>query len=172
MAANSRHELKGTSMRKTILLIAVLLVGSVLAGPAAAHPPGHAHGKHDSSLGAQLAEVRAATARYHDVDVADSDGYVEMTDCVEHPVLGAMGYHYVNVDLMGQLDPTKPQALLYVPWRNGELRLAGVEYLGQEGQRVLGQPLVPGPGGHALHVWVWQNNPAGMFADFNPRLSC
>jgi hypothetical protein len=24
----------------------------------------------------------------------------------------------------------------------------------------------------ALHVWVWRNNPSGLFADWNPRVSC
>jgi hypothetical protein len=162
-------------MRKTILLLVVLLLGGLLAGPAAADPPGrgHAHGTHDTSLGAQLAQVRAATARYHDVDAAEADGYVEMTPCVESPA-GAMGYHYVNMGLLEQpLDPTKPEALLYVPGPNGTLRLVGVEYLSpDEGETLFGQTLEPGPGGFALHVWVWQNNPAGMFADFNPRLSC
>ncbi|MCA1639594.1 MAG: hypothetical protein LC768_14895 [Acidobacteria bacterium] len=23
-----------------------------------------------------------------------------------------------------------------------------------------------------LHVWAWRNNPNGMFAQFNPKLSC
>lgn len=167
-------------MRKTILFIVALLLGGLLAGPAAADPPGHghAHGKHDPSLGAQLAEVRAATAHYHDVTVAMEDGYVE-TPCVEHPELGAMGHHYANFDLIehvmetGELDVTAPPILLYVPDANGELRLAGVEYISGDAGSVLGQDLKPGgPFPFALHVWVWQDNPAGMFADFNPRLSC
>jgi hypothetical protein len=24
----------------------------------------------------------------------------------------------------------------------------------------------------ALHVWVWKHNPSGMFADWNPQVSC
>ena len=27
----------------------------------------------------------------------------------------------------------------------------------------------PGPAFYLTHAWVWANNPAGMFADFNPR---
>ena len=168
-------------MRRTILLLVVLLLGGLLAGPAAADPPGrgHAHGTHDASLGAQLAEVRAATARYHDVTVAMDDGYAS-TPCVEHPELGAMGHHYVHGDLLdhiaetGELDATTPPILLYVPGPSGQLRLAGVEYVSfEEEATLLGQDLMPGgPFPLALHVWVWQNNPAGMFADFNPRLSC
>jgi hypothetical protein len=63
--------------------------------------------------------------------------------------------------------------LLYVPSPSGGLRLAGVEYVGPVGTTVLGQELEPGgPMGPALHVWVWRVNPDGMFADFNPKLSC
>ena len=25
---------------------------------------------------------------------------------------------------------------------------------------------------YALHVWVWENNPSGLYADWNPRVSC
>jgi hypothetical protein len=27
-------------------------------------------------------------------------------------------------------------------------------------------------GNYALHVWVWRHNPHGMYADFNPNVSC
>ncbi len=28
------------------------------------------------------------------------------------------------------------------------------------------------PWHYDLHVWLWENNPSGMFADFNPNVSC
>ena len=28
------------------------------------------------------------------------------------------------------------------------------------------------PGVYELHAWLWQHNPAGMFEDFNPRVTC
>ena len=28
------------------------------------------------------------------------------------------------------------------------------------------------PAFYALHVWAWRNNPNGMFADWNPKVSC
>jgi hypothetical protein len=39
---------------------------------------------------------------------------------------------------------------------------------------LLGRELhqLDGPGVWGLHVWIWHHNPAGMFADFNPRVSC
>ena len=30
----------------------------------------------------------------------------------------------------------------------------------------------PGPAFYLTHAWVWANNPAGMFADWNPKVSC
>ncbi|MDH5615647.1 MAG: hypothetical protein OEY62_03810, partial [Acidimicrobiia bacterium] len=56
-----------------------------------------------------LAQVRRATARYHDLDVAIADGYQLgyrngiITGCIEHPTAGAMGYHYFNWDLIEDL---------------------------------------------------------------------
>ena len=35
--------------------------------------------------------------------------------------------------------------------------------------------LVPPPAGPAfylMHAWVWKDNPAGMFADWNPDVTC
>ena len=178
--------------RITALLTAALLAVGLIAAPAAAHDGDHeetgqrgqALGRIAPGIGAELAAARAATARYHDVEVAMEDGYVNTMRCVASPA-GAMGIHFVNFDLVGgTLDPTQPQALLYLPGPNGQLRLVGVEYIDFSGQGALfGQGFtdaVPNPDPEidgvipnaALHVWLWQANPAGMFAAFNPNLSC
>ena len=41
-----------------------------------------------------------------------------------------MGIHYVNGALVGdgEVDATKPEALIYEPWKGG-LRLVGVEFI-------------------------------------------
>lgn len=140
--------------------------------------------------GRALAEIRRATAQYHRVERALADGYgvgdFAISPCVEVPALGGMGHHYVNLDLRdedgGQLDPATPEVLLYEPTKNGRLRLIGVEYVvpfddvSRDGPapELLGQTFHPseGAGGWALHVWTWKHNPAGMFADFNPNVSC
>ena len=57
--------------------------------------------------------------------------------CVSGSDHGAMGIHYVNGSLFngetllsdGQLDATKPQALIYEPQSNGELKLVAVEFI-------------------------------------------
>ena len=136
----------------------------------------------DGSTAAQLARVRAATARFHRAEVAEAAGYVE-TPCVAHHELGGMGHHFVKGSLIGppeNLDITQPQALLYEPQKNGRLRLVGVEYITAPDQNDIDPPMLFGEHFHwneglkfwALHVWVWRNNPSGIFFDWNPNVSC
>jgi hypothetical protein len=135
-----------------------------------------------------LAAVRAATARYHQIDKAEAAGWtlVEGLDhCFTHPEAGGMGYHHINVDLLdATLDPERPEALVYVPQPSGKPRLGAVEWIvpadawEAEGHdappSVLGRPLHlnEGLGVWVLHAWVFEHNPAGMFSDWNPRVVC
>lgn len=155
---------------------------SLLAGGLASAAPG---GVTDPATLAGLADVRQATARYHDVNLAVADGYVPLSPCVAEPGLGTMGIHFANLALA--FDPTvsatSPEILLYVPSADG-FRLVGVEYfvldVGQPAPEVLGRPMNgpmvhPGeaiPSHYDLHAWTWQGNPAGVFAEFAPNLSC
>lgn len=141
---------------------------------------------------ADLARLRRATARYHDVDVAIADGYLAPPPeaCVASPA-GGMGYHFVNpgnIDLT--IDPDRPEVLLYEPMANGKLRLVGAEFLvhgdawdavNAEAPSFAGYAFDPpadrsavAPPGpfYTLHVWIWRENPSGMVAPFNPRVSC
>ncbi|MFN7918040.1 MAG: hypothetical protein U0Q55_22015 [Vicinamibacterales bacterium] len=133
-----------------------------------------------------------ATARYHDVDKAIADGYAapNAAECVEVPGVGAMGIHSVNLSLaMDQaVDPTKPELLLYAPKNGGGFKLVGIEwFLPVDGPNtatprpaLFGQgfdgPMAghePGqPWHYDLHVWAWEPNPNGTFAQFNPNVSC
>jgi hypothetical protein len=164
----------------TALLLSATLAAPASAHGGAAHEPsqrGQALGRLAPGIGAELAQVRAATARYHDVEAALADGFAPPPDghCVDGPD-GAMGYHYVHMGRVGQLDPTLPQVLLYAPRPDGGLRLVGVEYLSPTGGELFGQPFrdfsPPFGDDTALHVWLWQANPAGMFASFNPNVRC
>jgi hypothetical protein len=140
----------------------------------------------------ELQAAKAASGRYHSVEQALKDGYSGVGEpCVASPA-GAMGIHYVNGPLMGDdaIDPLRPEILLYIPGEDGKLKLIGVEYfkvdadqdLGTADDRpsVFGQPFdgpMPGhnptmPIHYDLHVWFWEDNPSGMFAPFNPTLSC
>ena len=135
-----------------------------------------------------LAAARAATAAYHNEAAGVAAGWEADPYCIYHGFLGGMGIHYINGAYMGPpeaLDVTKPQALLYEPQKNGRKRLVGVEYIvpggivGPEGPApmLFGQhfhfnPNVGDDGIWALHVWLWRNNPAGMFADWNTNVTC
>jgi hypothetical protein len=139
-----------------------------------------------------LAALRRATARYHRAEAALADGYLAPPpgECVQAPP-GGMGYHYVNpanIDLA--IEAARPEALLYEPTSDGKLRLVGAEFLvhGDAWDAVHADPpsfagvefdppmdrsatAPPGPF-YTLHVWIWKDNPSGMFAPFNPRVSC
>ena len=152
-----------------------------------------AHEEHQS----ELAEVRSVTARFHDLDTALEAGYELgwvngsgtriITGCVAHPTAGAMGYHYFNEQLMDDLavDLLQPEVLVYAPGPDGQLRLVAVEWVARgpnsnppgvsEPPSLLGMPmhiLVPQVGFYIMHAWVWEPNPAGMFADWNPSVTC
>jgi hypothetical protein len=143
--------------------------------------------------GANLVEtVRQATAGFKSTSAATAAGYGLFHGCVSGPQEGAMGVHYVKGSLVGDgaVDATQPEALLYEVV-GGELRLTGVEYvviaadwdaahpdgappmLGGQMFNYVGAPnRYRLPAFYELHVWAWKQNPAGTFADFNPRVSC
>jgi hypothetical protein len=138
-----------------------------------------------------IATLRAATAKYHRVEVAESDGYELGSACVTSSGLGGMGYHYVRYSLMDlDIDPQNPEVLLYEPQKNGTLRLVAAEFVVPaepwheihndpptfEGQVfddhrdfTKGGPPFPH---YQLHVWIWKNNPKGIFIAYNPDVNC
>ena len=140
----------------------------------------------DAQCREDLADVRAATAKYHDVNEALADGFVPVSPCVQIPNVGAMGIHYINfsrVDLNVKI--SEPELLLYLPDGTGELQLVAVEYfvpfVGTNPAPTLFGRTFAGPmPGHApgepfhydLHVWIWRHNPSGMFTQFNSKLRC
>jgi hypothetical protein len=186
--------------------LAVLLVAGVALIPSIAaaeeEAAAHDHAAHAAGLQDELAQVRAATARFHRVEEAIEAGYELgwvngsgvriITGCVAHPTAGAMGYHYINEELMDDLtaDPLEPEALVYAPAPDGGLKLVAVEWIvrgpqsnppgvpaGVPAPRVLGMDMhilvpPPGPAFYLMHAWIWMNNPAGMFADWNPEVTC
>jgi len=99
-----------------------------------------------------------------------------------------MGIHFLNVNLMGKVDPFQPQVLVYQPV-GGKLHLVAAEYFvplspdvkqrpqlfGRpfDGPMVGHHPLMPHEFKHYdLHVWLWKKNPAGLFAPTNPDFKC
>jgi len=88
--------------------------------------------------------------------------------------------HYINLDMVGHsiIDELQPNILMYETQKNGKVRLVGVEW----GVPLQGDtpPEIRGLRFHknvndnlwVLHIWVPEHNPSGMFADWNPNVSC
>jgi hypothetical protein len=138
-------------------------------------------------------KVRAATARYQNVNSAVADGFVQGTPCVSGPDMGAMGIHYVRPDRIanGVLNAAEPEALIYEPQSGGALRLVGVEFIVIASTWTslhpnAGPPALDGdllnfidapnryglPAFYEMHVWAWEANPNGSFADWNSHVTC
>jgi hypothetical protein len=150
-----------------------------------------AHGPPRAASGTLIDKVRKATERYKDIRVAIGEGWVQGSPCVSGPNEGAMGVHYVQPARIGDgvLDADAPEALIYEPMPGGRVRLVGVEFIeiaevwamtnssppALEGHllQLNGAPNRYGlPAFYELHVWAWQQNPNGTFADWNALVTC
>ena len=173
-----------------------------------------AHGTGEPTLD----EVRKATERFQDVNVALAEGYIrdpgnicDTADMMGRPAsLGAMGIHFFRPDLLGitappnpRVDGTgthtdfrKPAILIYEPQADGSMKLVAVENLvfqkswhaagnakppsfhGVEYDNMRDDPATKIDEAHMFephydrHVWLYRPNPAGVFAQFNPTVSC
>ena len=135
--------------------------------------------------------VRQSTVRFLSISNAINAGYGRLLGCTSGPDQGSMGVHYANPTLVGDgvLDARYPEVLMYEPLADGHKRLLGVEFV------VIAEtwdnshsapPVLRGqlfhyeaspnryglPPFYALHVWAWKPNPKGMFADWNPDVTC
>ena len=122
-------------------------------------------------------KVRRATGRFRDINVAIAEQWVPATPCVSGPNYGAMGVHFVLPARVGDgvLDANEPEALIYEPMSNGAMRLVGVEFIAVEGHltHFVEEPNRYGlPAFYEIHVWAWEHNPNGNFADWNTLVSC
>lgn len=137
-----------------------------------------------AGVDADTARVRTATAAFRQLDSAVAVGYApSVARCIGHPQHGVMGFHHTNRALMDdRVEVERPEILLYSREEGGEYRLNGVEYIvpytarSREATppRVMGQALKRSDELQLwyLHVWVWRENPAGLFADWNPTVRC
>lgn len=127
-------------------------------------------------------EVHSVAARFHSTVQAEQAGYAVDPFCVEAPVLGGMGHHWLNQSLVDPVfDPLNPEVALYAPDKHGNMKLVAVEYIvintGQPAPTFDGQPFdvggAPLPVAHwTLHAWIGKPNPSGFFAPFNPNVDC
>ena len=153
----------------------------------AAPASGHAHGKVELTpqMLRQVAALQVLFAKYRDQQLALENGYKFVGPCVSDPELGGMGDHYSRNadDDFGRGDGThaleRPQYLVYAPQKDGSRRLAALDYTvpyekwqGDKAPEFFGIPFTrnDGFGVWMFHIWVFQHNPAGIFANFNPRV--
>ena len=170
-----------------------------------------------------LAEVRAVTEKYQDVNVALAEGYIrdpsdmcETADMMGRPASqGAMGVHYFRPDMLGIMAPPDPAPpnprvngngthtdfrapaiLIYEPQADGSMQLVAVENLvfqaswaaaghsspptfhGVPYDNMQDDPATAPDEAHNFephfdrHVWIYRENPAGVFYPLNPAVSC
>lgn len=177
------------------------LAVQILLALAAAAPqaPVYAHGDApaaDFNLHQLLADARKASAPFTDLQAALAAGYAKFPDqhgdCVAQPGQGGMGIHYLNATLLNdaELDPLRPEFLVYRQTATGQHELVALEYvvfaplwdaLHPQPPVLFGHPLhlvrTPNRYGtpmpfYELHVWLWEHNPNGLFNDWNPKVSC
>jgi hypothetical protein len=165
-----------------------------------------------------LDEVRQATERFRDVNVALAEGYIrDPFDLCDTAAMmgrpaseGAMGIHYFRPDLLGITAPPSPRVtgvgihtdfrnpsiLIYEPQADGSLELVAVENLvfaaawraaghtepptfyGVPYDSMADDPATAVDEAHMFdphfdrHVWIYRANPNGVFAPFNPAVTC
>jgi hypothetical protein len=102
-----------------------------------------------------------------------------------------MGFHYINAGLLdSDVDVAHPEALVYAPDKHGKRKLVALEYVvfqgdwiakhGDKMPELFGEMFMATgfpnrydiPAFFSLHVWLYQSNPSGLFAPFNPAVSC
>ena len=169
------------------------LVAAALALTVTGAAAGVAYASNDHG---DLARLKQATAKYHNLTTAISAGYGKFVDingiaCIDMPGMGAMGVHYVNGGLVGdgEINALTPEAVIYEPGEHGSLHLAAVEYVvlkaawdakhsspptlfGQQFNFTAAGNRYGLPDFYSLHVWVWKHNPAGTFNMWNPNVHC
>jgi hypothetical protein len=204
----TRHQFLTSSLLALASAGILAAAGTAVAGAPPAPGPGEP----------TLAEVRQATERFRDVNVALAEGYIrdpfDLCDTAEmmgRPAsVGAMGIHYFRPDLLGITTPPSPRVngvgthtdfrmpsiLIYEPQADGLLALVAVENLvftaawraaghtepptfhGVPYDSMVDDPSTALDEAHMFephfdrHVWIYRENPNGVFTPFNPAVSC
>ena len=175
------------------LYLLAALTALLIVSPATSQAQGN------TAMSADLQAAKAALAKYADPIVAVRDGYFSTVACVDFPQgatdgpmvypPGAMGVHFLNPANIGpKLEPTKPQILIYEPVGDKLVLTAAewfvpVEVAGGVPPSIFGQTLMGPMDGHEpiipaslkhydLHVWLWKDNPKGMFTSTNAAVKC
>jgi hypothetical protein len=173
-------------LRKSLTVAAtVALLGCAEEAPLAVEQQDALSAQLANAQGEQarvFATLRRVTARYHNVDAAIADGFIQVHPCEGREGEGPVGLLYANMARVadGIIDPESPEGLIYEPGQDGSLKLVGVEFAvpyqmpRQPPPQFLGATFQPEDEFQVfgLHVWVWRHNPEGMLAVTNPNVTC
>ncbi len=124
----------------------------------------------------ELNAARRATVRYHNINNAIADGYVDINVFIPN-----MGYHYLKPAILDDtFDFERPELLVYADFGNGHLRLVAVEYAIPLSMSETAPEGFTGDDDvwhrneefslWTLHAWIWYRNPDGVFAELNERV--
>ena len=160
-------------LKHTIVLGVVLCAAGCTTGKEATAP---------DPLAQRVEALRELTRPYQSLTQAKAAGYtVKITDCMTD-AQGGMGYHFGKGDYIdGVVDELKPEVVLYEPAANGDLKLVGIEYVvpfdkwtSAAAPQLHGQTFARNEMFQvwALHMWIWRDNPSGLFVGWNPAVSC
>ncbi|MER6219596.1 hypothetical protein ACWCYL_17240 [Streptomyces sp. 900105755] len=139
----------------------------------------------DPFVWTDLTPTYTATTDYQYEPFAVTDGYARTDICDKDGLggKGGAGYHYVKAAGVGSLDPAEPSGLLYETDSGGGRALVAAEWIVRAGSGTVptlfgrqfqGPTTVPGVTGsvYTLRAWIWKDNPRGLFAQWNPTVTC
>lgn len=178
-----------TSLGRSFTVVAAVTLIAACANDAPLAPNGTQPGRAQLATlpgvdtDGAIATLQRVTARYHRLSTAVADGFVLLHPCESRGDEGPVGTVYVHPGRLmdGVADPESPDALIYEPASDGTFTLVGVEFAipktlwtAPQPPSFLGATFQSEDefGVFALHAWVWRNNPKGLFAETNPRVSC
>ena len=169
---------------RALAMVTVALSGVVGTRARAQHEHSSSKVSVTTDVDSLLMRVKVAVAAYRVLDSAVAAGYPRtVARCIDNPPHGGMGYHHVNPALRdARIELERPEILVYAYDARGRYKLLGVEYVvpytahgpDEDPPMVMGQALKRADGLRIwyLHVWLWEPNPNGVFADWNPAVRC
>ena len=128
----------------------------------------------------ELQQLKNAVMQYQDFALAEADGFIDVSGFVPN-----MGHHFLHPQRFdNQFVLLEPEILLYNPTANGTWELLGVEYAvpvedlenpgtppqgftGTEDTWTLNTALSQ----WQLHVWLFKDNPDGIFNEHNSQVT-
>jgi hypothetical protein len=175
-------------VRLTTASIALAVVHACGAGPAP-DQEANADAAHDmaamdvASETADLAALEQLTAGFGDISVARAAGYAEqITSCWYHRDQGGQGYHFARTEWIdGNVSLLEPELVMYEPLADGSMQFLAIEYIvpfaaweQPDPPEMLGRPFMRNEQLelYVLHVWLGKDNPNGLYANWNPNVSC